>query len=140
MIKGKLLLMLLVLLVSTGTSPANAVFGLSKCEKTEGQIIKLESKVKSQIRSVLRVGNLVQKSSPLIIKVYSDADSLEESLSKIRYLGLNNLKCYNARQSARLRVDDFWRAEYYVELYPLNEYLALSKKNDYLSVYSSILK
>jgi hypothetical protein len=118
---------------------ANAVFGLSKCEKTKSSILKLENSVAKQIRSLARYGFLVPKSSPLAIKVYRDADALDESLVSIRNIGLKNLSCFNSRQSARLQVQDYWDPGYYADVFPLTENVAIDIRYSYIKLYGSTL-
>lgn len=121
-------------------APAGAVFGLSKCEKAKKVILSQESIVSQKLRSLKNVGNLVPIKSPLVTAVYANGDSLETALLQIRKTGLANSKCFNSYQNSRLQVKDYWTKNYYVEIYPLVDYVAVTIRDKYLNLYGKTFK
>jgi hypothetical protein len=121
-------------------APAGAVFGLSKCEKAKKAILTQENLVNQKLRSLKNVGNLVPIKSPLITSVYANGDSLETALLKIRKTGLANSKCFNSYQNSRLQVNEYWNKNYYVEIYPLVDYVAVTVRDKYLNLYGLTFK
>jgi hypothetical protein len=136
------LVAVIIITVSTtfSTNAAEAIFGLSKCDKSKVRINKLETTVNQKLRSLKNVGNLVDKTSPLVTSVYANGDILETALLQIRQIGLDNPKCYNLRQFARLRVSEYWSKEYYVEIYPLIDTVMVNMRYQYLNLYGNTLK
>jgi len=121
-------------------APAGAVFGLSKCEKAKKVILTQEKLVTQKLRSLKNVGNLVPIKSPLITSVYANGDSLETALLQIRKTGLANSKCLNSYQISRLQVTEYWNKNYYIEIYPLVDYVAVTVRDKYLNLYGLTFK
>ena len=121
-------------------APAGAVFGLSKCEKAKKAILTQENLVNQKLRSLKNVGNLVPIKSPLITSVYANGDSLETALLQIRKTGLANSKCFNSYQISRLQVTEYWNRNYYIEIYPLVDYVAVTVRDKYLNLYGLTFK
>ena len=139
--KVKPLSFAIVLILSlTPAVPAYALFGISKCEKAKKVILTQEKIVSQKLRSLSNVGNLVPINSPLVTSVYANGDSLETALLEVRKTGLANGKCFNAYQLARLKVSDYWQKNYYIEIYPLIDYVAVNIRDKYLNLYGTTFK
>ncbi|CAN2174953.1 hypothetical protein MCEMZLE2_00142 [Candidatus Nanopelagicaceae bacterium] len=137
---GSLSTLVVLIFALSPVAPADALFGMTKCEKTRPQITKLENRVNQKIRSLHNVGSIVPISSPIIISIYSNRDSLETSLLQIRKIGLANTGCYNAHQLARLQVSDYWKQDYYVSIFPTDENVIISPRYEYIGLYSKTFR
>jgi len=124
-----------LLFAMISSSPASALFGISKCEKSKKEILSQENIVNQKIRSLKNVGVLVPINSPLVTSVYANGDSLETALLQIRKTGLSNSKCFNSYQLSRLQVPDYWKRDYYVVIIPLVDYVAVTVRDKYLNLY-----
>ena len=137
---NSLTLAIILITSLSSVTPADALFGMSKCEKAKKAILSQERIVGQKLRSLENVGNLVPMNSPLVTSVYASGDSLETSLLQIRKIGLANSKCFNSYQLSRLQVSEFWKKIYYVEIYPLNDYVAVTIRDKYLNLYGSTFR
>lgn len=87
-------------LLASAQTPANAIFGLSKCEKVKKQVLSLESEVNEQ--SLYWYGKKSQKADLKLIPQLEayDAANLVGELWKLQY---NNPKCFTRTQNIEIK-------------------------------------
>jgi hypothetical protein len=91
--------LLVIGLSALSLTPANAIFGLSNCEKVKKQVISLESKINKQ--SVYWIGKKSQRADLNLIpqlEAYDSANLVGE-LWKLEY---NNPKCFTRTQNIEI--------------------------------------
>ena len=117
-------------LIFTGPSPANAIFGLSTCEKVKKQILKYEKIDKPLAKKWepyqgLLVWNVSQPELDQLLKNWKTLVDLEV---KMYGLEINNLKCFTNTQSIYIkRVYPIWKAEQLKIRFNPNNYNFASK-------------
>jgi hypothetical protein len=86
-------------LLASSMAPANAVFGLTKCEKVKKQVLSLESEINKQ--SIYWNGKRSQKADLKLIPQLEayDSSNLVGALWKLEY---NNPKCFTRTQNIEI--------------------------------------
>jgi len=104
-------LVLLMLFSLSSTVPANAIFGLSKCEKVKAEITTLETKMSKYLNNVLgqyhtnNIGGYDRKIFVLTDGAVRNIDFLTKlnpvpTIWKVSY---NNPKCFSNTQQLRIK-------------------------------------
>jgi hypothetical protein len=86
-------------LLASSMTPANAILGLSKCEKVKKQVLSLESEINKQ--SIYWNGKKSQKADLKLIPQLEayDSSNLVGALWKLEY---NNPKCFTRTQNIEI--------------------------------------
>ena len=101
----------LILFSLSSTAPADAIFGLSKCEKVKTQIISLESEMTKYLNSVLGQyhTNNIEGYDTKIFVLTADAVRNIDFLTKLNpvptiwKVSYNNPKCFSNTQKLRIK-------------------------------------
>ena len=104
-------------LLAASISPANAVFGLSKCEKVKKQVLSLESEINKEI--IYWNGRISQQADPKLIpklEAFESANLVGE-LWKVQY---NNPKCFTRTQNIEIKARKNWKTGNFVLWYVSN--------------------
>jgi hypothetical protein len=97
----RILILVVVIVMSTSSlQPANAIFGLSKCEKVKKEIQALEKSFNSKQSSWTKYQNaMLPKSMESTYLKYMNTDQVSE-IWKIAY---NNPKCFTRTQNLQVK-------------------------------------
>ena len=130
-------LVLLIVFSLNNTVPAEAIFGLSKCEKVKSQITTLESKVSkyfNNVRGNYHTNNIRGFDEEIFILNDSGIKNIDlmtklDPIPTIWKVSYNNPKCFTNTQKLRIS-----------ELKNLSTYSFLSYKTDQKYTYSDYCK
>ena len=138
--KIRVLLVVLVMFFSTssGTTSANAILGLGKCDKVKKEMLKRESVISKSI-------NLLTKYAGTSFPISSSTGNLidktfwteERELQAAWKLGTNNPKCFTNTQNLVIADKAQWRANSYVVVTPLGGKWMVYQVNGFESIYLS---
>ena len=141
LVLAAIIISLSMLAAALNATPASAIFGLSKCEKTKASILNLEKDVARHLRLLKRLEPYVSNQGPLVSKAYNYVEALDESLYSISALAMDNSGCFSSAQKSRLKNSMYWDAEYYYLVFSTgSEFLSVFSLKPYTSLYSSKLK
>ena len=99
--KSILVALTMLILFGSSSTPANAVFGLSKCENVKKQVLSIESQINKQ--SVFWWGKKSQRADVKLIPQLEayESTNLIGQLWRVQY---NNPKCFTRTQNIEIEV------------------------------------
>jgi hypothetical protein len=138
--KIRVLLVALVMFFATasGTTSANAILGLGKCDKVKKEMLKRESVILKSINLLTKyVGTSFPISSSTGYLIDKTFWTEERELQAAWKLGTNNPKCFTNTQNMVIADKAQWRANSYVVVTPLGGKWMVYQVNGFESIYLS---
>lgn len=138
--KIRVLLVALVMFFATasGTTSANAILGLGKCDKVKKEMLKREAVISKSIKLLTKyVGTSLPISSSTGYLIEKTFWTEERELQAAWKLGTNNPKCFTNTQNMVIADKDQWRANSYVVVTPLGGRWMVYQVNGFMSIYLS---
>jgi hypothetical protein len=124
------------LTLSNSIIPANAIFGLSKCEKIRKEIVSLELGLQKNL-NILKSGmsNTVLIQSKTGERIYKAHTKAQSSLDSIWKLGTNNPQCFTNTQKILIKNQEYWFANTWINLSPSGGKWLIYEVNKYLGIF-----